>query len=293
MQDEFIYRGRRFDAAEIQSVRELIAARPGLSRRRLSAELCRLWNWVQPNGRMRDMVARSLMLGMHRAGLIGLPAPRAGVLNNAIAHRRVAGGPPVEERPFAGSLAALGPLELRLARRTDGERLFNQLLSQHHYLGYSRPVGEHLKYLVSAGGRPVACLAWSSAPRRLGLRDAFIGGDKERSRANLRLIAYNSRFLVLPWLRVPNLASHLLGRVARQISRDWETLYGHPVHLLETFVDTERFRGSCYRAANWICLGRSRGFGTKSLSSRVTCSIKEMWVYPVSADFRGRLLAAP
>ena len=289
VQDEFCYRGRRFNAAEIESVRQLIAAHPGMSRRRLSAELCRAWNWVQPNGRLRDMVARSLMLGLHRAGLIELPPVRYQPRNNAIAHRRVAAAEPGEALPMEGPLAALGSLDLRLVRRTGGERLFAQLLSQHHYLGYSRPVGEHLKYLVVAGGRPVACLAWSSAPRRLGLRDQFIGGEKERSRRNLRLIAYNTRFLILPWVRVPHLASHLLGRVARQISQDWQELYGHPIHLLETFVDTERFRGACYRAANWICLGRSAGRGTKSLTGRSACSIKEMWVYPLGRDFRAKL----
>jgi len=293
VQDEFTYRDRRFDAAEIESVRRLIAARPDLSRRRLSAELCRAWNWVQANGQLRDMVARSLMLGLHRAGLITLPPQRVRVPNNAIAHRRAAVTEPVATAPLTGSLAALGPLELGLVRRTEGERLFDQLLGEYHYLGYRRPVGEHLKYLVRAGGRPVACLAWSSAPRRLDLRDAFIGGDKERSRRNLHLIAYNTRFLILPWVAVPQLASHLLGRVARQIARDWAACYGHPVHLLETFVDTERFRGACYRAANWLCLGRSAGLGTKARSHRVTCAIKELWVYPLAPDFRRHLLAPP
>jgi hypothetical protein len=287
--DEFCYRGRRWDAAEIESVRQLIAAHPGLSRRRLSVELCRAWNWVQSNGQLRDMVARSLMLGLHRAGLIELPPARRRPPNHAITHRRVAAAEPVEAVPTEGRLAALGRLDLRLVRRTSGERLFAQLLSQHHYLGYSRPVGEHLKYLVVAGERPVACLAWSAAARLLGLRDEFIGGEKERSRRNLRLIAYNTRFLILPWVRAPHLASHLLGRVARQISRDWEGLYGHPLHLLETFVDTERFQGACYRAANWICLGRTNGRGTRAPTRRVTCSIKELWVYPLGRDFRAKL----
>lgn len=292
VQNEFYYRGRRFDAAAIEAVRRLIAAHPELSRRRLSAELCRQWDWVQPNGQLRDMVARSLMLGLHRAGLIVLPPPRVRVPNNAIAHRRPAAAPAAVARaPLTLPLAALRPLTLRLARRTDGDRLFDQLVQEHHYLGYRRPVGEHLKYLVWAGDRPVACLAWSSAPRRLNLRDAFVGGDKERSRRHLRLIAYNTRFLILPWVRVPGLASHLLGRVARQIARDWRACYGHPVHLLETFVDTERFRGACYRAANWICLGRSAGRGTKAPTGQAPCSIKELWVYPLTPNFRQHLLA--
>lgn len=291
VQDEFRYRGRRFDATEIESVRQLVVAHPELSRRQLSVELCRAWNWVQPNGQLRDMVARSFMLGLHRAGLIALPPPRRGVPNNAIRAGRAVAAEPVVTTPLTGTLVALGPLELRLVRRTAGERLFDQLLGEHHYLGYRRPVGEHLKYLVWAGERPVACLAWSSAPRRLDLRDAFLGGDKERSRRNLRLIAYNTRFLILPWVRVPHLASHLLGRVARQIARDWQACYGHPVRLLETFVDTERFRGTCYRAANWICLGRSAGRGTKARTGHTPCSVKELWVYPLTPNFRGQLLA--
>jgi hypothetical protein len=201
-------------------------------------------------------------------------------------------------RPYAtelidGSLAVLGPLEIRLVRRTQDEGLFAHLLSRHHYLGYSRPVGEHLKYLVWAAQRPIACLVWSSAPRQLNLRDQFVGASKEAYRHHLHLIAYNTRFLIVPWVRVRHLASHLLGRIARRISQDWQGLYQHPIRLLESFVDTERFRGACYRAANWICVGRSVGRGTKAKTQARATSIKELWVYPLSQDFRQRLLAAP
>jgi len=177
-------------------------------------------------------------------------------------------------------------------RRREGDRLFAHLLSQHHYLGYSRPVGEQLPYLVLAGERPVACVGWSSAPQQLGLRDAFIGGDPAQTRRQLHLIAYNTRFLILPWVRVPHLASHVLSRIARRIAADWQECYGHRICLLETFVDTERFRGSCYRAANWICAGRSQGRGTKAPTHQRTCSIKELWVLPLAPDFRQHLLGA-
>ena len=285
------FRGREIRQAEIDFLRQLIAANPGLSRRRLSAKVCAAWNWVQPNGQTRDMVCRSLMLRLHRAGQIELPAPRPGVLNNAIAHRRVRAVAALDQTPLTGSLAALGVLEIRLVRRTEGEALFGQLLKQHHYLGYSRPVGEHLKYLVFASGRPVACLGWSSAPLKLNLRDEFVGAPKEAFRHNLNQIAYNSRYLILPWVKVPQLASHLLARIARRISADWQDLYHHPVQLLESFVDTERFRGTCYRAANWKLLGRSVGRGTKSKHEDPETSIKELWVYPLRKDFRQRLLA--
>ena len=287
------FRGRHICAADVAFLREFIAQNPGLSRRRLSVKVCEAWNWVQPNGQTRDMVCRGLMLALHRAGHIELPAKRSSPHNNAIAHRRVSEVEAYDTTPIEGSLASLGPLEIRLVRRAEGEKLFAHLLSRYHYLGYSRPVGEHLKYLVVAGTRPMACMGWSSAPRQLNLRDQFVGAPKEAYRHNLHLIAYNSRYLLLPWVKVPHLASHLLGRIARRISADWQALYHHPIHLLESFVDLERFRGTCYRAANWTCVGRSAGRGTKSKSGQLTCSIKELWVYPLGKQFRQHLLQTP
>lgn len=286
------YRGRPIRATDVAFLRELIAQNPALSRRRLSVKVCEAWHWVQPNGQLRDMVCRSLMLALHRAGQIELPAKRQAPPNNAIAHRRVVAGATYETTPLAGSLASLGALTIRLVRRTEDETLFAQLLRDHHYLGYSRPVGEHLKYLVVAGERPLACLAWSSAPLQLDLRDRFVGAPKAAYRHNLHQIAYNSRYLIVPWVEVPHLASHLLGRIVRRISADWQELYGHPLQLLESFVDIERFRGTCYRAANWLCLGRSKGRGTKSKPGQPDCSIKELWVYPLGKHFRQRLLAS-
>jgi len=287
------FRGRQIRAAEVAFLREFISQNRGLSRRGLSLKVCEAWNWVQPNGQPRDMVCRGLLLTLHRAGHIELPAKRHFPPNNAIAHRRVSEVHPYDTTPVEGSLASLGPLEIRLVRRAEGEKLFAHLLSRYHYLGYSRPVGEHLKYLVLSQTRPVACMGWSSAPRQLNLRDQFVGAPKEAYRHHLHLIAYNTRFLLLPWLRVPHLASHLLGRIARRISADWQELYHHPICLLESFVDIERFRGTCYRAANWKCVGRSVGRGTKSKTGPGVTSIKELWVYPLGRDFRHQLLQQP
>jgi hypothetical protein len=283
------YRGRQIRPADVVFLRELIAQHPDLSRNRLSFEVCAAWGWVQPNGQPRDMVCRSLMLQLHRAGQITLPAQRVSVVNNAIVHRRVKPVAPCDTTPIEATLAALGPLEIQLVRRAEGEALCDHLLSQYHYLGFSRPVGEHLKYLVRAQGRPLACLTWNSAPLKLKLRDALIGAPREAYAHNLHRIAYNGRFLIAPWVKVPHLASHLLGRMARRISQDWQALYHHPIHLLESFVDIERFKGTCYRAANWQCLGRSVGRGTKSKSSGKNTSIKELWVYPLGKDFRQQL----
>jgi hypothetical protein len=291
MQSEFAYRGRKVSAAEIEGVRQLIAAHPEMSRWRLSFKLCEAWNWVQPNGQPRAMLARSLMLQLHRAGHIQLPAQRFCPPNNAARHRAplVEAKLPLEAGRLECSLAALGPLDIRQVRRTPDEAFFGRLLQSHHYLRYTQPVGEHLKHLVYARGRAIACLAWSSAPRHLGPRDRFVGWSPAQRRANLHLVAYNTRFLLLPFVKVPHLASHLLAQAVRQLSADWERLYAHPIYLLETFIDPERFRGTCYRAANWIYLGLTTGRGKDDQTNRPNRSLKELWAYPLRADFRRRL----
>jgi hypothetical protein len=168
--------------------------------------------------------------------------------------------------------------------------LWNSLLEEHHYLGYEQPVGEHLKYLVLGQGRPVACLAWSSAPRHLGSRDRYIGWSAEERRRNVRFLAYNTRFLILPWVKVEHLASHILGRMGSRISADWQRIYGHPIYFLETFVDPERFRGTCYRAANWVVLGKTTGRGKQCNSYVPNRSIKEVLGYPLAKQFRELLM---
>jgi hypothetical protein len=198
----------------------------------------------------------------------------------------------VDSRPLEASLAALPALEFRQVRRTRAERLFNSLLAHHHYLGYTHPVGEGLKFMVYAGSRPVALFAWSSAPRHLAPRDRYIGWSPELRRRNLHLLAYNTRYLILPWVRVPHLASHLLARMTRMLPTEWERLYGHGVYFAETFIDPTRHRGSCYRAANWVHLGRTTGRGKADLTHRANRAIKEVLGLPLAADFRSRLLAA-
>jgi hypothetical protein len=285
MSAQDIYRGRVITDADVAWIREIIAAHPTLSRRALSKKVCEAWNWVQPNGHPRDMVCRGLMLALHRAGRIELPPPRRAVANPLLQPCRPAAAD-VDRSPLGGSLQAIGPVSFRQVRRTPAERLFNSLIEQHHYLGYTRPVGEHLKYLVFARERPIACLAWSSAPRHLGPRDRFIGWSARARRRNIQLLAYNLRFLVLPWVQVPHLASHILGRMARQLPGDWQRVYEHPVYYLETFVDPERFRGTCYRAANWIALGRTTGRGKNDQTMRPNRPLKEVLGYPLHRRFR-------
>ena len=192
----------------------------------------------------------------------------------------------IDDTPLVMPLQALRPVDIHPVRRTADEPLFNSLMEHYHYLGYEQPVGEHLKYLAWAQGRPIACLAWSSAPRHLGSRDRYIGWNAEARRRNIRFIAYNTRFLILPWVRVPHLASHILGKVTRALSEDWERMYDHPVYFAETFIDPGRFRGACYRAANWQLLGFTTGRGKNDHTNKPNRPIKEVLGLPLTRYFR-------
>jgi len=279
------YRGREVTDSDVAFIVDLIARHPGTSRRALSKLLCEAWDWRQANGELQDMVCRGLMLALHRAELIELPAVRKRPPNNVVARRR----PQrvlIDRTPLCGRLREIRPLTILQVRRRPEEAYYDGLIEEHHYLGYTRPVGAHLKYLILAQGRPVACMSWSSAPRHLGPRDRFIGWSAEARRRNVRHLAYNSRFLILPWVKVPHLASHLLGRMARMLSGDWERLYGHPIYYLETFVDPARFRGTCYLAANWIALGETTGRGHNARTTKATQPKKEVMGYPLVKNFR-------
>jgi len=285
------YRGKRVTVEDVAFIRQLIDQNPGDSRWVLSKKLCQAWGWRQPNGALRDMVCRGLMLALDRAGHIELPARKRTPLNPLV--RRKKPTPlTIEPHPLQGPLSQILPLEIRQVRPTPLEALCNGLIDQYHYLGYVQPVGEHLKYLVSFQQRPVACLIFSSAPRHIGCRDRFIGWTPPVRRQNIHLLAYQSRFLILPWVRVPHLASHLLGHLSKVLPEDWQRLYQHPVYLLETFVDLERFRGTCYKAANWIYLGQTTGRGKDDQAHRPNRSRKAVFGYPLCRDFRRRLCEA-
>ncbi len=289
MEGVFRYRSQTLTAPQVEFIRQLIAQHPGATRRRLSLLLCEAWEWKQPNGTPRDMVCRGLLLGLHRAGHIVLPPAKQQGFNPAARYRGrrwEARAIAVDTTPLAVPLAALRPLEFRQVRRTPDEALFNSLLEQYHPLRYIQPVGEHLKYIVYAAGRPIACLAWSSAPRHLGARDRYIGWSAEARRRNLCFLAYNPRFLLVPWVQVKHLASHILGRMATILPEDWARAYGHSIYFLETFVDPTRHRGTCYRAANWVVMGRTMGRGKNCPNKRPNRSIKDVLGYPLTPRFR-------
>jgi hypothetical protein len=288
MQSLLRYRGRAVTEEDASFIRSLIDAQPKASRRRLSLALCEAWNWRQPNGQLCDAICRGLLLALHRSGIIQLPAPRrAGVIYTV--HRRRPLPVLFDQSPLVATVKSLPSLEILQVRRTSFEPLYDGLVEQFHYLRYCHPVGEHLKYVVFSCARPIACFAFSSSPRHLGCRDRYIGWTAEQRKANIRLIAYNTRFLLLPWVQVHCVASHLLSRMVRVVSADWQTVYHHPLYFLETFVDNERFAGTSYRAANWVYLGLTTGRGKNAKTKKATRSIKAVWGYPLDGEFRRHL----
>ena len=282
---EIRYHGKGVTRQDINFINKLISDNPDDSRRTLSKKLCMAWNWTQPNGFLRDMFCRGFMLHLESAGYIKLP-PRRQTPNNPLVNRQKPAEVKIDQTPIEVQISRTQPLEIREVRGTPDEKLFNGLIAQYHYLGYCYPVGERLKYIVYAGGRPIACFLWSSAPRHIGSRDRFIGWSAAVRKKNIHLIGYNSRFLLLPWVHCSFLASHLLGKISKVVSADWQRVYNHPVYFVETFVDTEKFKGTCYRAANWIYLGKTTGRGKDDQTHRANRSIKAVWGYPLSKNFR-------
>jgi hypothetical protein len=284
-----VMQGRQIAMEDLELIRGLLASHPDWNRTRLSRELCARWNWRNARGRAKDMSARALLLKLERAGHIRLPA-RRGLSPNERRNRQAA---PVARpaAPICSPLSELRPLNVELvAPNCDDARLFHSLLAHEHYLGHRNTVGENLRYLVrDRHDRPVACVLFGSAAWKCADRDAFLAWDRPTRERNLQHLTNNTRFLIPGWVRVPHLASHVLGLIARRIRADWQAKYGHPVHALETFVDRSRFKGTCYRAANWLRVGRTRGRTRNDRAHRIQAAVKDVYVYPLVADFRREL----
>jgi hypothetical protein len=233
------------------------------------------------------MACREVLLTLSRSGLITLP-PR---INNANNEKRNRSIPVVkiDQIPLQDRLGNLAPVELKPVRNTKLEPLYNSLIHQHHYLGYRQIVGNHLKYIAFIDQRPVACLGWGSAAWKVKSRDNFVGWNPNSRRDNLHFVANNTRFLILPWISVKCLASKILALNARRICDDWRQTYNYPLYLLETFVEKNRFQGTCYKAANWILTGQTKGTAKKGHHHLFHGNIKDVYLYPLRKDFRKKL----
>jgi len=288
---EQVIQGRRVGPEEIGLVRHWLTTEPGWNRSRLSRELCEHWNWRNGAGRLKDMACRTLLLKLERRGQIRLPKrlrPSPNTLRN-----RQALDLPCDRTPIEGTLSDLQPLWIELLAEGHREqRLFRFLLQRHHYLGLRNSVGENLKYMArDRAGRPVACLLFGAAAWKAKGRDEWIGWTVAQRERALPLLANNTRFLVLPWVHVPHLASHILACITRRIDADWRQKYGHGIELLETFVERDRFRGTCYRAAGWVHVGATAGRSRNDREQTLSVPIKDIYLRPLHEDFRRRLCA--
>lgn len=273
---------------KIELIKRLIAENPNMGRTRLSVMLCEMWDWRGSNGQVKDMSCRDVLLSLEKAGKIVLPRPQS-TTHKAGAVRKIK-HLTHDETPITGGLKDLRPLRVEIVSSKDKLAEFKSYIDQYHYLAFDRYIGEHMAYMVySRDGIPLSCLLFGSAAWSCRDRDIYIGWGKEQRRYNLNHLTNNVRYLVLPWVRVPHLASHILSLITKRISTDWEQKYGHPVLLLETFVEISRFRGVCYRAANWIRVGSTTGRGRDGGHHNAILPVKDIYLYPLDADYRSKL----
>ena len=290
MQEEMVIQSRRVSINDIRLICEIIDKNPLWKRTKISKELCKEWNWYTPYGQMKDMACRTLLLKLQRLGHITLPPSQNPKINSYrnkeikyVLH---------SIDPIQTELKTLLPIHLEVVSKKQYLDLFKTFLSLYHYLGYCGTVGENLKYLAfDTRGNPLGCFLFGSAAWKVEPRDSFIGWDAKTRKRNLAFITNNMRFLLLPWVRVKHMASHLLGKVARQISDDWIEKYKHPIYLLETFIEQGRFTGVSYKAANWIYVGQTKGRTRNDRHTSIHVPIKGIYLYPLSKTYREELLS--
>jgi hypothetical protein len=282
------YCGREFTEQDIALIRRLASALP--SRQAIATAACEELGWYRPDGRAKDMSARVALLRMQQDGLIVLPAPRNANGNGRIPRYQQ---PALElAAPAPASLHALGPVKLVAVDTKAGSRRWRELVASYHYLGYVPFAGAQLRYLVESswgtlGALGFAASAWSCAPR-----DTHIGWDTPTRRQRLHLVVGNARFLIVPHVRVQNLASRILASVARRLPQDWQITYGYSPVLIETFVETGRFSGASYKAANWLHVGKTKGRGKLDRYNQHALPVKDVYLYPLRRDYK-RILTSP
>jgi len=274
---------------DVDFIKKQIIDNPNWHRTRLSQELCKIWGWSSPTGQLKDMACRKLLLKMERKNILVLPKLRR-ISPNVLRNNKI---PKVScpSSPISVDIRSLMPIQVvPVIERTQDSRLFNWLLSEHHYLGFRNTVGANVKYLIkTTDGIPLACLLYSSAAWRTAPRDQFIGWRNTSREQNLKHLANNTRFLILPWVRVQNLATHILAKINKRISADWLEKYGHPLFLLETFVEQQRFSGTCYQAGSWINTGQTTGRTRDDRNHKIKTAVKSVWLYPLTSRFREKL----
>ena len=278
-----IYCARDFSVEDIQTIRDLIAQDQKLQRSALSRKLCQLWGWTKPNGELKDMTCRVALLRMQADGLIELPPSRIGVVRKRAHFPSTCASD--AQTPIRQPVHELPRITLQVVSGKSTSLLWNEYMARYHYLGYAAMSGSQIRYNVFAGEQLVACISFGACAWKLKDRERFIGWSEEQRQRNLQLVINNARFLVLPWIESKGLASKILSLAARQLPKDWKQRYGFEPVLLETFVEYERHKGTCYKAANWVNVGRTTGRGKKSTSHKGLIPAKDIWLYPLRKNF--------
>ena len=280
--------GRFVTEAEINEVRMLLQKHPLWNRSRLSRELCGRWKWRRPDGQIKDMACRELLRKLESRTLIKLPPRQRPGPGRLPAIEPIE----VDQRPISCRISDIKPVKIVNASNcADYEKVFNYLVKQYHYLSYGRPVGQNMKYMIlGRNERFLGCLLFGAAAWKTEARDRWIGWPTDVRERNLGLICNNTRFLILDWVKVPHLASHAFGACLRRLPRDWRHRYGTDIAMVETFVDTMRYAGTCYKAANWFKIGQTKGRSRQDRDRKLKVSVKDVFVYPLRRDFRQLLL---
>ena len=286
------YRGRDFSEIEINRIRALITEEGSRGRAHLSRRVCEELSWFRVDGRLKDMACRVALLQMERAGHITLPAAlRSGWKFQSMTKPRTLHGEPGTE--VSGRVDELGPIVLEQVLSKPQGQLWKELIDRYHYLGYKTAVGAKLRYFVrTEAGVLLGCLGFSAAAWKSAVRDQWIGWSAAQREKNLEQVVDNSRFLILPWVRVKGLASKTLALAARGLPAHWEQAYGYRPVLLESFVEVARFQGTCYRAANWIHVGQTQGRSKYDRHHQHAKPIKSIWLYPLAKNFKKQLCAS-
>ncbi len=285
MEKEIRLRGKIISPDDLELIRQLLATEGHKGRTHLSRRLCRIWDFRQANGAYREIACRDLLRQLEQRGFIALPSPLKSARKPGYRNRTLLPSS-LDTNPLQGRVDNFSALTVELASRTAQEKLYNGLIGAYHYLGYGQGTGEQLKYVIALENRPLGAIGFSAAAWRVACRDRFIGWNDPARQKNLHLLVNNHRFLILPWIQIANLASWILAQVTRRLRQDWQRLYAHDLVLVETFVEKKRFHGTCYRATNWIAVGETVGRGRNDRRSTNWLPIKQVYLYPLEANFR-------
>jgi len=278
--------GKPFSQKDLEAVKGLIERNPSAKREGLSRIICKEFGWLSANGKLKEMSCKVAMLKLHRAGLIQLPQTRH---PNKNGHKLQTTSISQPQFPIEKPITQIQAIALCPVKTKEQSRLWNELIERYHYLGYKPLPGAQIRYLIYCSDGLLSAIGFSASAWKAAPRDNWIGWNAQQREKGLHLIVNNSRFLILPWVKVKHLASKVLSLCAKRITRDWQEIYAYSPVLLETFVEKNRFKGTCYHAANWIYVGETQGRGKKDISHSSLLPIKDIWMYPLTKDFRERL----